>query len=487
MPATEFDDSQHYGIFATGSTLTSQTGKMVRQSELVLAALRAQGVFDNMEDGTVAPATNKLWLDKNSDPAVLKEYDSIGSAWVPMTFDRLFGRAVITQFTNVGGTGNAITVDEPDTFIAERLYSITPIANSTGATTLQVTGVGTFDVKYHDGSNLDSGEMVTGENKVLLFTSGRFEVLFATAQLSNAAQSAIAAQASAEAAASMSAQRFVRVTVVDTAEGDPASDYEAGDSVDGVSLTAGDIVLRATSGGDPSDGVYICQGAAAATRSSQFDAYDDHPGSYFAVMEGSTYADTLWLCSSNTGGTLDTTDIVITPYVGGPNPAFTTIELGHASDTTLARSAAGVMTIEGVVVLTVAGGTMTGALNFADQLLHRPLLKDYAETVVALGALGGGTIDLDLEDGNYFTGTVDTSTTTFTFSNPPATGRAGTFTLKLTNGGSQTVNWPASVRWAGGTEPTLTSSGVDTLVFETLDAGTTWDGYAAGLDQQVPA
>ena len=91
---------------------------------------------------------------------------------------------------------------------------------------------------------------------------------------------------------------------------------------------------------------------------------------------------------------------------------------------------------------------------------------------------------IDLELGNVVTGTVDTSTTTFTFSNPVATGRAHSFSMILTNGGSQTVNWPASVDWAGGTSPTLTAAGVDILTFLTVDGGTTWYGFAAGLDMQ---
>jgi hypothetical protein len=54
--------------------------------------------------------------------------------------------------------------------------------------------------------------------------------------------------------------------------------------------------------------------------------------------------------------------------------------------------------------------------------------------------------------------------------------------MRLTNGGSQTVNWPASVDWVpGGTAPTLTASGVDELVFKTIDGGTIWVG-TAGLD-----
>lgn len=99
----------------------------------------------------------------------------------------------------------------------------------------------------------------------------------------------------------------------------------------------------------------------------------------------------------------------------------------------------------------------------------------------AIGSTGGGTQDINLNDGRVQSLTVDTSANTFTFSNPAAYDR---LTLIITNGGSQTVNWPASVDWAGGTAPTLTSSGVDVVTFITNDTGTTWYGFASGLDMQ---
>ena len=106
----------------------------------------------------------------------------------------------------------------------------------------------------------------------------------------------------------------------------------------------------------------------------------------------------------------------------------------------------------------------------------------YSEGVNVIGSTGGGTQDIDLYLGNVVTATVDTSANTFTFSNPPASGKAGSLTIILTNGGSQTVNWPGSVDWAGGTAPTLTTSGVDVLTFTTVDGGTIWYGFAAGLE-----
>jgi hypothetical protein len=91
--STEFNDGQHYGFFMTGTKLTSDTGKYLRQSELTLAALRAAGFLDNMVDGTAPPSDlSMLWLDKNSDPAVLKEWNPVGAAWEQVTNETLFGR-----------------------------------------------------------------------------------------------------------------------------------------------------------------------------------------------------------------------------------------------------------------------------------------------------------------------------------------------------------------------------------------------------------
>jgi len=122
-----------------------------------------------------------------------------------------------------------------------------------------------------------------------------------------------------------------------------------------------------------------------------------------------------------------------------------------------------------------AGGTLSGTIVAADNIIQGPVLKDYAETKVAMA----GT-DVDLALGNVQTKTIS-GAQTLTFSNPPASGSAGSFTLILTNGGSAAVTWPASVDWPAATAPTLTAAGVDVLVFTTIDGGTTWYGIASGI------
>ncbi|MGB1223917.1 MAG: hypothetical protein ACPHCN_07215 [Mycobacterium sp.] len=121
----------------------------------------------------------------------------------------------------------------------------------------------------------------------------------------------------------------------------------------------------------------------------------------------------------------------------------------------------------------------SGNIDMAGGRVDDAVMKDVAYTVNALGSSSGATA-IDLEDGNMVTATVG-GTITFSFSNAPA---GGGFLLFLTNGGSAAVTWPASVDWEGGTAPSLTTAGVDLLVFLTADSGTTWHGVVSSLDSQ---
>lgn len=129
---------------------------------------------------------------------------------------------------------------------------------------------------------------------------------------------------------------------------------------------------------------------------------------------------------------------------------------------------------------TIGAATLSGTLSAADNVIERPEFKDYAITGSAAGNVGAAET-FDCAIANYFTATLDQAST-FTFSNPPASGKAGGFRLVLTNGGAYTITWPASVDWAGGTAPTLTASGIDILDFTTSNAGTTWYGVVVATD-----
>lgn len=109
-------------------------------------------------------------------------------------------------------------------------------------------------------------------------------------------------------------------------------------------------------------------------------------------------------------------------------------------------------------------------------------IKSYALTRVDLGS-GSGARPLNLSLGNYFQGSCNGSTI-FSVSNVPAGTVASGFILELTNGGNYAVTWPAGTKWPSGLAPTLTSNGVDVIVFLTDDGGSTWRASVAQKDSK---
>lgn len=99
------------------------------------------------------------------------------------------------------------------------------------------------------------------------------------------------------------------------------------------------------------------------------------------------------------------------------------------------------------------------------------------ETRTAIGAS-----DIDLSAGNYFTRSFTAGAVSLTISNVPASGTTASFILETTNAGLATITWPTNTRWAGGTAPTLTTSGKDILGAYTHDAGANWNFLVLGKD-----
>jgi len=126
-----------------------------------------------------------------------------------------------------------------------------------------------------------------------------------------------------------------------------------------------------------------------------------------------------------------------------------------------------------------AGGTMTGTLAMADQQIERPAIKDYSEIGAAEGSMGSGTTTFSFSDGNFQSGTV-TDTCTIALSNPPVSGRLGSMTLAITNGGSQTVTWHSSIEWVDDTPPEMLASGIDWVEVWTNNGGTDYFGAHVG-------
>jgi len=165
------------------------------------------------------------------------------------------------------------------------------------------------------------------------------------------------------------------------------------------------------------------------------------------------------------------------------NPTLAQGELGVETDTSKIKVGDGSTAWSSLSYLIDTGNyvtpTYTGDIDITGELI----VDSYNQSYSAVTSSSNATT-VDCEAGNVFSHTL-TENTTFTFSNPPATGTAYGFSLKIIQDASAsgyTVTWPASVDWPAATAPTLTAtaSAVDQFVFYTHDGGTTWYGFTSG-------
>jgi hypothetical protein len=86
-------------------------------------------------------------------------------------------------------------------------------------------------------------------------------------------------------------------------------------TIDGVSIVTGDRVLVKDQTASQNNGIYVAASGAWA-RSADANTWDELVSAYTFVEEGTTYADTGWVCTINAGGTLGTTPITWSQFSG---------------------------------------------------------------------------------------------------------------------------------------------------------------------------
>ena len=149
-------------------------------------------------------------------------------------------------------------------------------------------------------------------------------------------------------------------------------------TIDGVALIAGDRCLVKDQTLSQDNGIYLVA-AGAWTRATDMDSWLEVPGAFTFIEQGTLYADTGWVCTSNAGGTLGTTPITwvqfagVGSYTAGTgltltgtqfsitNTAVTAASYGSATQVgTFTVNAQGQLTTAASTTVTPAVGSITG-------------------------------------------------------------------------------------------------------------------------------
>tara|TARA_B100000287_G_scaffold424411_1_gene469000 strand:+ start:2625 stop:3881 length:1257 start_codon:yes stop_codon:yes gene_type:complete len=133
----------------------------------------------------------------------------------------------------------------------------------------------------------------------------------------------------------------------------------------------------------------------------------------------------------------------------------------------------------------------TSVLNLTSTIgiLNNPLRINgcFDEAVTAAVISATNVLTIDATSASVFTIDFDKNITTYNITLPSAS-RAVSLTFLFTNtdGNQYTVSWPANTKWAGGTDPTMTSTQnyVDIITLSTVDGGSSWYGFVGGSEFQ---
>jgi hypothetical protein len=180
-------------------------------------------------------------------------------------------------------------------------------------------------------------------------------------------------------------------------------------TIDGVSVVAGDRVLVKNQTTQADNGIYVAASGAWA-RSADANTWDELVSAYTFIEEGSTYADSGWVCTINKGGTLGTTPITWSQFSGAgtylagtgltlsgntfsiTNTAVTAGSYGSASKTLTATvNAQGQLTALADTNIAIANTQVSGLGTMSTQDANNVAIT--GGSIINLSTFDGITID----------------------------------------------------------------------------------------------
>lgn len=178
-------------------------------------------------------------------------------------------------------------------------------------------------------------------------------------------------------------------------------------TIDGVAVGVSDRVLVKSQTNAAENGIYVVA-SGAWSRAADMNSWAEVPGAFTFIEEGSTYADTGWVCTSDPGGTLGTTAINFTQFSAAgvysfgagleTNGTLITVKAGDGIETSSNGSATNVKLAASDPALQFVSGGLGVALNATDPGLSVSGGLKIAlnpSTDPALSTVGGLAVTLD--------------------------------------------------------------------------------------------
>jgi hypothetical protein len=124
-----------------------------------------------------------------------------------------------------------------------------------------------------------------------------------------------------------------------TANIDLTADLQNGDTIDGVTLVTGDRVLVKDQSTATQNGLYIVVSSGTASRDPEYDTIAEISGSLIVINQGSTNDNKIFLCTTDSDGSIGSTNITYTQVTPSNTGTVTSIGLTQSgSEFTISNS-----------------------------------------------------------------------------------------------------------------------------------------------------
>ncbi len=143
-----------------------------------------------------------------------------------------------------------------------------------------------------------------------------------------------------------------------------ATDLQNGDTLDGVTLATDDKVLVKNQTTTTENGIYVVVASGTASRDPDFDTVAELAGQLTIIKEGTTNADSMWICTTDSGtiGSATITFSQVFPSSGGTVTSVAVADAGSSEFTVTGSPITGSGTIN-LAVNSIAVAKVTGAAS----------------------------------------------------------------------------------------------------------------------------